>query len=121
MRRHGLLLQCGCDKCATARMGQTTLANEVGFALCRDSWGRLTFGPKAEGSPWSVDIALECPEGSEFFGLYHTHPGGFPVPSAQDWQAARTFGAQALCVEVPDTDEMECYEVIPESRRGRRI
>ena len=118
MRHHGFLLECGCDACSgKAHMSQVTLANEIGFALCRDERGRLTFGPKAEGSPYHVNIDLDCPEGSNFFGLYHTHPGGFVTPSDQDWHVARQLGAEFLCVEVPDTDEMECYEVVQAQRR----
>lgn len=100
------LQPCGCEACS-ARMAQ---ANEIGFALCRDASGRLAFGPQAEGGPFSVDIPVECPPGTSFFGLYHTHPGGDTKPSLTDMASARQFGAKAICIEVPETGEMECYQ-----------
>lgn len=117
MRRKGFYAcRCGaCGKCAI--MGNDTVEVETGFALCRDRGGVLTFGPAATGDRYSVEIPVECPPGSEFFGLYHTHPGGTTAPSRADIESARMFGASALCVEVPETGDLQCYEM---PLRGRR-
>ena len=108
--RHKGFYACSCCLCdQTAVMRQE---NEVGWALCRDGLGRLTFGPRAEGGPHSVDIPVECPPGSTFFALYHTHPGGTTQPSQADLESARLFRAQAVCIEVPETGELACWENI---------
>ena len=87
------------------RMG----TNEVGAAICRLPSGGIVFGPKAEGTPMSVSVPIQCPPGSSFAGIWHTHPGGVAVPSKQDLRSGRSVGAKRLCITVPETGETRCY------------
>jgi hypothetical protein len=80
-----------------SRMGKLP-ANEMGFPVCQLPGGELTRGPVSWGSPTSVKIQLQCPGGSKFLGLSHTHPGGVAYPSAQDVRSAFESGAQALWI-----------------------
>jgi len=86
---------------------------EVGFALCRARDGRLVHGPVSVGTPTSVDITVSCPAGSELVGLFHTHPGGVPVPSEQDIRSALQVGAKVLCIDADG--DLRCWRVL-----GRR-
>ena len=88
-----------------ACMGQ----NEVGASICRTPTGGIVFGPQAEGTPMSVDVPIQCPAGSKFEGIFHTHPGGVPIPSPQDLRSGRSVNANILCIRVPDTGQTRCY------------
>ena len=107
-----------------ARMGQTTVTskipkNEIGYALCRvRKSGRLVRGPVAEGTPTRVDIPIQCPPGSDFEVMVHTHPGGRAEPSALDRRTAERFGANAICI-ASDT-ELKCHPTTRAGRAGRR-
>jgi proteasome lid subunit RPN8/RPN11 len=82
--------------------------NEIGFALCRvRKTGRLVRGPVAEGTSTRVDIPIQCPQGSDFEVLFHTHPGGVAEPSALDRSTARRFRAKALCIA--SDRELKCH------------
>ena len=84
--------------------------NEIGYTMCRAKSGRLVRGPINEGTPTEVKIPIQCPVGTMFEGLYHTHPGGSPIPSSQDVDAALRVGAKILCVDADGV--LECYRVI---------
>lgn len=79
-------------------------ANEIGFSLCRTPRGKIVTGPVFSGSPTRVDIAVQCPPGSRFVGLMHTHPklsdgrGGIAQLSATDVRSALRVNAQVSCV-----------------------
>lgn len=89
--------------------------NEVGFAMCRvRKTGRLVRGPVATGTPTRVDIPIQCPPGSDFEVMVHTHPGGVAEPSALDMRTAQRFGATASCIA--SDSELKCH---PVSRTGR--
>ena len=83
--------------------------NEVGFAVCRMSNRRLTHGPVSVGTPTNVYIDVQCPKGSQFEYLFHTHPGGVPVPSPVDVRSARLSGARGLCIDADGA--MRCYKM----------
>ena len=116
-RRSGFFYQQVCCTDCTgfvgmAKMGQDgQYGNEVGFSICRDPSGGLSYGPAAEGGPYSVEIPVECPPGGDLIGLYHTHPGGTTRPSQTDIRSAKAFGVKALCIEVPDTGAFDCYDI----------
>lgn len=93
----------------TARLRQLGDTNEVGWSICRFSDGKLTNGPVAEGTPFSVEIPVECPPGSELEGLFHTHPGGVAFPSDTDIRSAVRIGANTLCIDADG--HLECYIV----------
>ena len=83
--------------------------NEVGFAVCRASSGRLVAGPVSHGTPTSVSIDVKCPANSKFEYLFHTHPGGVPVPSPTDVRSAQLSGAKGLCIDADGA--MRCYQM----------
>ncbi len=88
----------------------TTRANEIGFTMCRvPGTGELTHGPLAEGTPNSVNIPVSCPPGTNFEGLFHTHPGGTAFPSPTDIRSAKQVKADYLCI---DADGLtNCFKV----------
>ena len=90
--------------CATMRQ-----TNEVGASICQKPNGQYVFGPKATGTPTSVNVPVSCPAGSKFVGIYHTHPGGIPVPSPMDLTSGRSVNAKLLCIKVPETGQTRCY------------
>lgn len=72
--------------------------NEIGASICRRPNGTFVFGPFATGTPVSVNVPIKCPAGSDFYGIYHTHPGGVPIPSGRDIQSGIKTNSQVLCV-----------------------
>lgn len=82
-------------------------ANEIGAAMCRFPNGKLAFGPFSEGTPVSVNVRIECPPGSTFEGIYHTHPRGVPVPSQTDIKSGQLTGSKALCINADG--DVRCY------------
>lgn len=84
--------------------------NELGFAACRTLDGRLMRGPTASGTPTSVSIPVNCPTGTVFEMLFHTHPGGVSFPSQQDIQSALKVGAKTLCI-LSERDGMKCFRI----------
>ena len=80
-----------------ARMGKLP-ANEMGFPGCQLPNGNLINGPVSWGTPTSVEIQLQCPMGSKFVGLGHTHPRGVAQPSDQDIRSGFQSGAQFLAI-----------------------
>lgn len=95
---------------------QSPGSNEIGFSMCRYPDGRLATGPVSEGTPMGVDIAIKCPPGSRFYGMLHTHPGGIAYPSETDINSGRRVGAETLCILVPETDELACYDPVTRTR-----
>ena len=91
------------------RMGRLP-ANEFGFSLCQLPNGDLTRGPVNWGTPTSVEIKLQCPSGSKFVGLGHTHPGGVAEPSRQDIASGFSSGSQFLAIQ-SDT-ELRLWPII---------
>ena len=89
--------------------------NELGFSLCRTRQGRIVSGPVASGSPTRVDIRVECPPGSSFFGLFHTHPklpsgqGGIAKLSDMDTFSAQRVRAKVSCVATEGA--LRCFRV----------
>ena len=83
---------------ALARMGKLP-KNEFGFALCQLPNGDLARGPVSWGTPTSVDIQLQCPSGSKFLGLGHSHPGGVAYPSDQDIKSGFESNSQFLAIQ----------------------
>jgi len=94
--------------------------NEIGYALCRvRATGRLVRSAQvSEGTPTRVDIPINCPSGSDFEVMVHTHPGGRAEPSALDRRTGERFGAKALCI-ASDT-ELKCHPVSRVGRVSRR-
>ena len=92
-----------------ARMGKLP-ANEFGFALCELPNGDLTRGPVSWGTPTSVDIQLQCPQGAKFVGLGHSHPGGVAYPSDQDVASGFESNSQLLAI-LSDT-ELRIFPVV---------
>jgi len=85
--------------------------NEEAATLCQMA-NELVFGTRAKGNdPYSVFLHIGCPQGGKPIGLYHTHPGGEPVPSEQDYAEARRMKLSALCVSVPEKKITKCYRV----------
>ena len=72
--------------------------NEIGASICRRPNGTFVFGPFATGTPTSVNVPIKCPPGSRFHGIYHTHPGGVPIPSRQDIKSGQITGSKTLCI-----------------------
>ena len=84
---------------------------EEAFTLCqlRDM---LLKGREARGpDKWSVNLHVGCPSGGKPIGLFHTHPGGEPEPSAQDIFEAKRLGMHFLCVSVPEKDKTKCHRL----------
>lgn len=94
------------------------MQNETGFSLCATPEGRVAAGPVVRGTPNSVNVPIACPPGADFFGLYHTHPGGVPEPSPKDMQSAAEVGASVSCINADGV--LRCYPVAAGmGRRGR--
>ena len=87
----------------------TKFDNEIGFALCRTTKGKLTHGPVAEGTPKNVGIPIKCPSGSTQVGLFHTHPKGIPFPSDLDVKAAVKHGIKNLCIDADG--KLNCFAI----------
>lgn len=85
--------------------------NEIGHTICERPNGEIVSGPVAEGGPVSVEIPLQCPAGSRYVGLWHTHPGGIPYPSSVDIRTAQLTRAEKMCISVPETGVTKCYNV----------
>lgn len=94
-------------------MGQPRITgiprNEVGNTICLLPSGDLTRGPMVMGTPNRVQIPITCPQGSEFFGLFHTHPGGRAEPSPMDLKSAEQYGAKVSCITNDSTTR--CFKV----------
>ena len=82
---------------------------ETGFSLCRTRQGALVNGPEATGTPNRVEIPVSCPAGSQFTGLFHTHPSGVALPSATDIASARKVNAKVLCIS--SDSETRCQKM----------
>ena len=91
---------------------------EIGFTLCRNDAGTLTHGPVARGTRENVNVPIRCPAGSTFEGIYHTHPGGVPLPSAQDIRAALEVGARTMCIQ--SDHKLNCFLTPSLGKRGSR-
>jgi len=84
--------------------------NEVGAAICKKTNGEIVLGPITEGTPDSVRVILECPTGSVFDGIFHTHPGsGITKPSQQDILTGIWSGSKKLCIF--SEGDMECHGI----------
>lgn len=95
-----------CQPCAImASVGR----NEVGYSLCETPGGQLRRGAQAEGTPTRVTVPLGCPHGSQFIGIFHTHPGGSARPSAIDLREAHRVGAKVLCIR--NDHEVKCWRL----------
>lgn len=81
--------------------------NEIGASICKKPNGKFTFGPWAEGTPTSVNVPVACPKGSAFAGIYHTHPGGVPLPSQTDLRSGIKVGADVLCINADGV--VQCF------------
>ena len=84
--------------------------NEFGFVGCRAPNGGLIRGPVATGTPNSVSIPIDCPTGTVFELLFHSHPGGVSFPSRQDMESAVRVGAKTLCI-VSERDGLKCFRI----------
>ena len=83
--------------------------NEKGHAICELPNGKLIAGLKVQGdSQFNVTVPLRCPAPSRPVGLFHTHPGGKPVPSQQDINEGVRLGLELMCVQVPETGQTRC-------------
>lgn len=91
-------------------MDQLPVDREIGFAICRGPDGQLAPGPVAQGHLYGVSIPIACPPAFQPVGTWHTHPGGVPEPSPQDWEMTRRHGLRHLCITVPDTGQTRCYD-----------
>ena len=85
------------------------MPNEIGASICGWPNGDLAFGPWSEGTPVGVDITVKCPPGTNFLGIYHTHPNGVAAPSAQDIKSGLAVNAKYLCISVPGEGDLRCY------------
>ena len=91
-----------------ARLAQERV--ETAITLCQLN-DLLIKGSESHGKDkWSVSHHISCPQGKPI-GLYHTHPGGEPVPSDQDIAETKRHGLSALCVSVPEKNVTKCYRV----------
>ncbi len=82
--------------------------NEIGASICQRPNGSFVFGPFAEGDPMSVQVPLSCPQGSEWYGIFHTHPAGVPIPSPTDIRSGLKTGAKVLCINADG--HTECWD-----------
>ena len=90
-------------------MGRSRIPrNEIGASICQRPDGSYTFGPWAKGTPTNVNVPVQCPPGSRFTGIIHSHPGGIPIPSKTDVQSGRKVGAEQLCI-ISDSGSVHCY------------
>lgn len=99
----------GRSRATMAQPVRTLPPNEWGKTLCRTPSGQLVGGPWSEGTPTRVEIAMVCPRGSFFEGLFHTHPGGSVNPSKIDTASAKKFSAQVLCIS--NDVKTKCFKV----------
>ena len=91
-----------------ARLAQEPVEHAITLCQLNDL---LLRGSESQGKDnWSVSHHVSCPQGKPI-GLYHTHPGGEPVPSDQDYAEVRRLGLSALCVSVPERGITKCYKV----------
>jgi len=81
--------------------------NEIGASICGAPDGSILFGPWSTGTPTGVSVTVGCPSGADFLGVYHTHPGGIAVPSAQDIKAGLQVGAKYLCINADG--DLRCW------------
>jgi proteasome lid subunit RPN8/RPN11 len=81
---------------------------EHAFTIC-ERGGRLARGSQASGDRYSVDLVISCPHGYRALGIFHTHPGGVPIPSEMDLRSAVLHGLTHVCVGVPETGVVRCY------------
>lgn len=112
-----LLLALFSSLTAKARMRQNLAmfgGREYGFMVC-DANG-LYRGPESVGGPLSVSITPRCPQGGRPKAIFHTHPGGVPVPSPTDFSEAQRLRIPVLCIGVPETGVIKCH-LVPKSRR----
>ena len=95
------------------RMRQGFNPNEVGAPICRFPSGQLAFGPWRQGDPMGVSVTTQCPNGSQFWGIYHTHPRGVPMPSDQDIKSGVESKARVLCINATSPanpqGKMRCF------------
>ena len=97
MRRHNFIPNAG-----FIRMGQLP-PNEFGFPMCQRPDGSLERNVKVSwGTPTSVDVGTQCPPGTRFVGVTHSHPLGVPFPSKTDQRAAIASSSEVMCI-VADT------------------
>lgn len=83
---------------------------EHGYVICRTDDGDLLRGRETTGDRYNVDIDMHCPAGRPV-GIFHTHPGGVPVPSTVDISEAQRWGVEKLCIGVPETGDLQCHRV----------
>jgi proteasome lid subunit RPN8/RPN11 len=84
---------------------------EHGRCMCDDN-GVLILGPETTGDRYNVSVDIACPQGKPV-GIFHTHPGGKPVPSPTDIRSAQQYKLKTLCIGVPETGEVRCHKVPP--------
>lgn len=108
MRRSGIFRQ---EQVPGAQVITMARANEIGATVCKLKNGRLAHGPITEGTPTSVNIRVECPPGGTPVALFHTHPGGVPYPSPMDIKSTRRVGLKHLCIQQPETRELNCFQL----------
>ncbi len=84
---------------------------EEAFTICSCPGKGLARGSHAIGGPVSVSLEVQCPHGYRALGIFHTHPEGHPVLSDADKKEARRLGIRHMCVGVPQSGEVKCYEV----------
>lgn len=102
-------IRCTCQ--VNLRGGSGGLDVERAATICRQN-NNLTWGSQAAGDdPYSVSLNVQCPHGYRAMGVWHTHPGGVPMPSPADIREARRMGVKHLCITVPETGETRCHEV----------
>lgn len=107
---------CGCGGSPVAfayaaNLVATMGANEFGAAVCEYPDGTLTHGTRSEGTPISVQISLDCPEGTRLAALWHTHPGGIPYPSQKDVSEARRVGVELIAITQPEQGITNIFSV----------
>jgi len=92
-----------------ARLAQEPVEHAITLCQLNDL---LLRGSESQGNDkWSVIHHVSCPYGGKPVGLYHTHPGGEPVPSSQDISETKRLGLSVLCVSVPEKNITKCYRV----------
>ena len=84
---------------------------ECGFAICQNPEGDLQKGPQTCGHRYGVQVDISCPSGYKPTGIFHTHPMGHPKPSTVDKREARRLGIKRLCIGVPQSGQVECYDI----------
>jgi len=94
------------------KLNQLPTDKEIGQTLCMGPDG-LKGGPLATGHYYGVTIPIQCPAGYKPIGTWHTHPGGIPKPSNEDWRMTRKHNLRYCCITVPDTGETRCFSKQP--------